>query len=174
MSETTPAASARILLVDDEAPILRTFRWCLEDDGYRVTTAQNGAQALAALEREVFDVCFLDVGIGEESGLDLLPRLKRAAPWMRVVMATANSSVDTAVDAMRAGASDYLVKPFTPDQLRLAANGRSMRGAWKRASTRWKASASRTRRPTSRRRRRRMAQSLDDRAPRRRHRRHRC
>ena len=122
MSETTPAASARILLVDDEAPILRTFRYCLEDAGYRVTTAQNGAQALAALEREVFDVCFLDVSIGEESGLDLLPRLKSAAPWMRVVVATAHSSVDTAVDAMRAGASDYLVKPCSPEQLRFAAN----------------------------------------------------
>ena len=122
MSETSPTASARILLVDDEAPILRTFRYCLEDVGYRVTTAQNGAQALAALEREVFDVCFLDVSIGEESGIDLLPRLKSAAPWMRVVVATAHSSVDTAVDAMRAGASDYLVKPCSPDQLRFAAN----------------------------------------------------
>jgi NtrC-family two-component system response regulator AlgB len=121
MSEAPPSTLARILLVDDEAPILRTFRYCLEDAGYRVTTAQNGAQTLAALEREVFDVCFLDVSIGEESGLDLLPKIKAAAPWMRVVVATAHSSVDTAVDAMRAGASDYLVKPCSPDQLRFAA-----------------------------------------------------
>jgi two-component system, NtrC family, response regulator AlgB len=114
-------ANARILLVDDEAPILRTFRYCLEDAGYRVTTAQSGAQTLAALEREVFDVCFLDVSIGEESGIDLLPKIKANAPWMRVVVATAHSSVDTAVDAMRAGASDYLVKPCSPEQLRFAA-----------------------------------------------------
>jgi NtrC-family two-component system response regulator AlgB len=122
MSDTqVEAARARILLVDDEAPILRTFRYCLEDDGYRVTTAQSGAQAMAALEREVFDVCFLDVSIGEESGIELLPKLKSAAPWMRVVMATANSAVDSAVGAMRAGASDYLLKPCSPDQLRFAA-----------------------------------------------------
>jgi NtrC-family two-component system response regulator AlgB len=120
-SQSSPPA-ARILLIDDEAPILRTFRYCLEDAGYRVTTAQSGAQALAALEREVFDVCFLDVSIGEESGLDLLPKIKGAAPWMRVVVATAHSSVDTAVDAMRAGASDYLVKPCSPEQLRFAAS----------------------------------------------------
>jgi NtrC-family two-component system response regulator AlgB len=121
MSDAPPSTLARILLVDDEAPILRTFRYCLEDAGYRVTTAQSGAQTLAALEREVFDVCFLDVSIGEESGLELLPKIKAAAPWMRVVVATAHSSVDTAVDAMRAGASDYLVKPCSPDQLRFAA-----------------------------------------------------
>jgi two-component system, NtrC family, response regulator AlgB len=123
MSEphSTPP-SARILLIDDEAPILRTFRYCLEDSGYRVTTAQSGAQTLAALEREVFDVCFLDVSIGEESGIELLPKIKSAAPWMRVVVATAHSSVDTAVDAMRAGASDYLVKPCSPEQLRFAAS----------------------------------------------------
>jgi NtrC-family two-component system response regulator AlgB len=123
MSEPQPTPpAARILLIDDEAPILRTFRYCLEDAGYRVTTAQNGAQTLAALEREVFDVCFLDVSIGEESGLELLPKIKSAAPWMRVVVATAHSSVDTAVDAMRAGASDYLVKPCSPEQLRFAAS----------------------------------------------------
>ena len=123
MADTQPnPPAARILLIDDEAPILRTFRYCLEDSGYRVTTAQSGAQALAALEREVFDVCFLDVSIGEESGIDLLPKIKGAAPWMRVVVATAHSSVDTAVDAMRAGASDYLVKPCSPEQLRFAAS----------------------------------------------------
>jgi NtrC-family two-component system response regulator AlgB len=122
MSDATPEPThARVLLIDDEAPILRTFRYCLEDDGYRVTTAQSGAQALAALERDVFDVCFLDIAIGEESGIELLPKLKSAAPWMRVVMATANSAVDAAVDAMRAGASDYLLKPCSPDQLRFAA-----------------------------------------------------
>ena len=116
------AAGARILLVDDESSVLRSFRYCLEDAGHRVTTAQSGAQALAALEREVFDVAFLDVGLGEENGLDLLPRLKGAAPWMRVVVATAQTSIDTAVEAMRAGASDYLLKPCTSDQLRFCAS----------------------------------------------------
>jgi NtrC-family two-component system response regulator AlgB len=123
MSEAKPisGAPARVLLVDDEAAIVRTFRYCLEDSGYRVTTAQNSAQALAALEREVFDVAFLDVGLGEENGIELLPKLKAAAPWMRVVMATAQTSVDIAVAAMRAGASDYLLKPCSSEHLRFCA-----------------------------------------------------
>lgn len=115
---TTPA---RILLIDDETAILRTFRFCLEDAGHRVSTAQNGEAAMQALHHDVFDVCFLDIGLGSESGLDLLPGLRSAAPWMRVVVATAHASVDLAVNAMRAGAVDYLVKPCTPDQLRFAA-----------------------------------------------------
>jgi two-component system, NtrC family, response regulator AlgB len=120
-SPAAPAPPARILLVDDEAPILRTFRYCLEDEGHRVTTAQSSEQALAALAHEVFDLCFLDLRLGEESGLDLLPRLRAAAPWMRVVVATAYSSIEVAVEAMRAGAADFLVKPCSPEQLRLVA-----------------------------------------------------
>jgi two-component system, NtrC family, response regulator AlgB len=115
------APPAGVLLIDDEPAILRTFRYCLEDAGFRVATAHNSELAMAALEREVFDVCFLDLRLGDESGLDLLPQLKTAAPWMRIVVATAHSSVDSAVVAMRAGAHDYLMKPCSPDQLRIAA-----------------------------------------------------
>jgi two-component system, NtrC family, response regulator AlgB len=121
MTTEAIAPPAGVLLIDDEPAILRTFRYCLEDAGFRVATAQNSELAMAALEREVFDVCFLDLRLGDESGLDLLPQLKTAAPWMRIVVATAHSSVDSAVVAMRAGAHDYLMKPCSPDQLRIAA-----------------------------------------------------
>ena len=113
--------SGRILLVDDEAAILRTFRYCLEDEGYDVAGASSAAQAEALLQRQVFDLCFLDLRLGEDNGLDLLALMRIQAPWMRVVIVTAHSAVDTAVDAIQAGAADYLVKPCTPDQLRLAA-----------------------------------------------------
>jgi len=113
--------SGRILLVDDEAAILRTFRYCLEDEGYDVAGASSAAQAEALLQRQVFDLCFLDLRLGEDNGLDLLAQMRIQAPWMRVVIVTAHSAVDTAVDAIQAGAADYLVKPCTPDQLRLAA-----------------------------------------------------
>ncbi|GGE45051.1 sigma-54-dependent Fis family transcriptional regulator [Halopseudomonas oceani] len=113
--------NGRILLVDDEPAILRTFRYCLEDEGYQVATASSGAQAEAVLQGQVFDLCFLDLRLGEESGLDVMARMRVQAPWMRVVIVTAHSAVDTAVDAMQAGASDYLVKPCSPDQLRMAA-----------------------------------------------------
>ncbi|KAB0546717.1 sigma-54-dependent Fis family transcriptional regulator [Pseudomonas argentinensis] len=113
--------SGRILLVDDEAAILRTFRYCLEDEGYQVTTANSAAQAESLLQRQVFDMCFLDLRLGDENGLDVLAQMRIQAPWMRVVIVTAHSAIDSAVDAMQAGAADYLVKPCSPDQLRLAA-----------------------------------------------------
>ncbi|MCY1265434.1 Alginate biosynthesis transcriptional regulatory protein AlgB [compost metagenome] len=111
----------RILLVDDEPAILRSFRYCLEDQGYTVATASSAAQADALLQRQVFDLCFLDLRLGDDNGLDLLAQMRIQAPWMRVVIVTAHSAVDTAVDAMQSGAADYLMKPCSPDQLRLAA-----------------------------------------------------
>ncbi len=117
----SPNNSGRILLVDDEAAILRTFRYCLEDSGYQVAAANSAAQAETLLQRQVFDLCFLDLRLGEDDGLEVLQRLRVQAPWMRVVIVTAHSAVDSAVDAIQAGAADYLVKPCSPEQLRLAA-----------------------------------------------------
>jgi NtrC-family two-component system response regulator AlgB len=119
--ETVTENQGRILLVDDEAAILRTFRYCLEDQGYSVATATSAPQAEALLQRQVFDLCFLDLRLGDDNGLDVLAQMRVQAPWMRVVIVTAHSAVDTAVDAMQAGAADYLVKPCSPDQLRMAA-----------------------------------------------------
>jgi NtrC-family two-component system response regulator AlgB len=113
--------NGRILLVDDESAILRTFRYCLEDQGYRVSTATTAAQAHALLLRQVFDLCFLDLRLGADDGLEVLAQMRQQAPWMRVVIVTAHSAVDSAVDAIQAGAADYLVKPCSPEQLRLAA-----------------------------------------------------
>jgi NtrC-family two-component system response regulator AlgB len=111
----------RILLVDDEAAILRTFRYCLEDAGHQVATASSAKQADALLQRQVFDLCFLDLRLGEDNGLDVLAQMRVQAPWMHVVIVTALSAVDIAVDAIQAGAADYLVKPCSPEQLRMAA-----------------------------------------------------
>ncbi len=107
----------RVLLVDDDAALLRNYRWCLEDAGFHVVSAQNGEQARQRLAQNVFDMCFLDLMIGEESGLDLLPLLRADAPWMRIVMSTAENSLATAVLAMQKGAVDYLTKPCAPDRL---------------------------------------------------------
>ena len=123
MSAAKPVVGGRrVLLVDDDSSVLRNFRWCLEDEKFQVSTASGAEQALRLAECQVFDLCFLDVLMGEESGLDLLPRLLAVAPEMRVIMATGESGVDTAVRAIQLGARDYLVKPITPDQLTLAAH----------------------------------------------------
>ncbi|GLK87427.1 sigma-54-dependent response regulator transcription factor AlgB [Pseudomonas turukhanskensis] len=120
--EASSPKSGRILLVDDESAILRTFRYCLEDEGYTVATATSAQQADTLLQRQVFDLCLLDLRLGEDNGLDVLAQMRLQAPWMRVIIVTAHSAIDTAVDAMQAGASDYLVKPCSPDQLRMVAS----------------------------------------------------
>ncbi len=122
----TPTAShsehGRALLVDDDAGILRTFRMCLEGAGFRVATALDAQTAERLMQEQVFDVAFLDLRLGEESGLDVLRSITRHSPWTKPVMVTGSASIDSAVDAMRLGAVDYLVKPCSADQIRVAAN----------------------------------------------------
>jgi NtrC-family two-component system response regulator AlgB len=108
-----------LLLIDDETSLRRTLRTALESMRHQVADAATGAQALELLGRQRFDLAFLDLRLGREKGLDLLPELLRAAPGLGVVVMTAFASIDTAVEAMRRGAFDYLPKPFTPDQLRV-------------------------------------------------------
>ena len=108
-----------LLVVDDEASLRRTLRLTLESMTHRVADAAAGAPALAAVAQERFDLVFLDLRLGRESGLDLLPRLLQTSPGVGVVVMTAFAAIDTAVEAMRLGAFDYLPKPFTPEQLRL-------------------------------------------------------
>jgi NtrC-family two-component system response regulator AlgB len=108
-----------LLLVDDEVSLRRTLRTTLESMGHTVAEAATSEQAREQIHRAAFDLAFLDLRLGREQGLDLLPRLRQDAPDMGVVVVTAFASVDSAVEAMRRGAFDYLPKPFTPDQLRL-------------------------------------------------------
>lgn len=110
-------SGSRILVVDDDVSLAKNFRFCLEDAGYSVQTAHSVGQALERLVDAVFDLCLLDLNIGDESGLELLPRLRAEAPWMRVVMVTAETGVGFAVNAMQSGACDYLIKPCGAEQL---------------------------------------------------------
>ncbi|MGN6314171.1 MAG: sigma-54-dependent transcriptional regulator [Rhodanobacteraceae bacterium] len=119
MQEDRPRA--RVLVVDDEAAIRKTFRYCLEDAGCDVTCADGAEVAERLVQQMVFDLCLLDLKLGSASGIELLPVLRSAAPWMRIIMVTAHSSIDNAVAAMRAGASDYVIKPCSCEQLRAAA-----------------------------------------------------
>jgi two-component system, NtrC family, response regulator AlgB len=111
------SVSMRVLLIDDDPAIHRAFRRTLEDEGFTVVSAHSGVDAESALGRGLFDICILDLNLGEEYGLDLVPKLREWAPWMRIVLVTAVDNVAVAMQAVRAGASDYLVKPCTPDQL---------------------------------------------------------
>jgi NtrC-family two-component system response regulator AlgB len=108
-----------ILIVDDEANIRKTLMVCLESRGHRATAVSNGKDARAEADRQVFDLAFVDLRLGTENGLDLIPSLMSACPWIKTVIITAYASIDTAVEAMRRGAADYIPKPFTPEQVQL-------------------------------------------------------
>jgi NtrC-family two-component system response regulator AlgB len=113
----TPIPPLAILVVDDEVGIRKTLSIGLEADGHRVLAVSNPQDALVEASRHAFDLAFVDLRLGTASGLDLIPALVGRSPWTRVVVITAYASVDTAVEAMRRGASDYLSKPFTPAQV---------------------------------------------------------
>jgi NtrC-family two-component system response regulator AlgB len=108
-----------VLLIDDDQSLRKSLRLALETLGHKVTEAADGAQAQERLGHGLFDVAFLDLRLGKDKGLDVLPSLLRLAPGLAVVVVTAYATIETAVEAMRRGAFDYLPKPFTPDQLRL-------------------------------------------------------
>jgi len=109
----------RILVVDDERNIRNTFRLAIESFGHDVEVASTAAAALQLLKTAGgFDVAFLDLKLSQESGLDLLSGLLELSPRLTVVMVTAYASIETAVEAMRRGAFDYLPKPCTPEQIR--------------------------------------------------------
>ena len=108
----------RLLIIDDEANIRKTTAMALEGLGHETLGAENSEVALKHLDAAHFDVAFLDLKLNGESGLELLPKLLKSNPNLDVVVFTAHASIENAVEAMRAGAVDYLPKPFTPDQIR--------------------------------------------------------
>ena len=108
----------RALIVDDEKNIRRTLLLALESMGHEAMAAASGPLAIEELKANNYDVVLLDLKLSEESGLDVLQEILRVSPRTAVVMVTAYASVETAVEAMRRGAFDYLPKPCTPDQVR--------------------------------------------------------
>ena len=115
-SETRTTPHMTVLIVDDEPSIRKTLAVSLEAEGHSVSAVGNFKDALLEVAGTCFDAVFLDLRLGSESGLDLIPTLRTAYPWIKIVVITAYASVDTAVEAMRRGAFDYLPKPFTHDQ----------------------------------------------------------
>lgn len=113
----------RLLLVDDDPLLASTLARALYDRGFQVTIAHDAGEALKALAEEVPDCAVVDLKIGGESGLALLPKLRRAGPDTRLVVLTGYGSIATAVQAMKLGANEYLTKPTDADAI-VAALGR--------------------------------------------------
>jgi NtrC-family two-component system response regulator AlgB len=107
-----------ILVADDELNIRKTLTVCLETEGHQIVAVSNAADALVEAANTAFDLAIVDLRLGTASGLELIPALLAQSPWTRVVVITAFPGVDTAVEAMKRGAADYLPKPFTPAQVK--------------------------------------------------------
>ncbi|MDP0491778.1 MAG: sigma-54 dependent transcriptional regulator [Verrucomicrobiota bacterium JB023] len=107
-----------VLIVDDEKSIRTATSVAIESEGHYVETADSAHIAEMKLKEEDYQLVFLDLRLGEDSGMDVLRNIVKYKPHIPVVIFTAHASIETAIEATREGAFDYLEKPFTPDQLR--------------------------------------------------------
>lgn len=114
---TPPKERGHILVVDDELNALKAMRSLLAAEGYEVTTASNGKEALDSMAASTPDVVVTDLRMPEIDGLELLRRARESHGDIPVIVVTAFGAVDTAVEAMRAGAADYLQKPIQIEEL---------------------------------------------------------
>jgi two-component system response regulator PilR (NtrC family) len=114
-----PAKTPRILVADDERSMRELLAIVLKREGYDVVVAENGSAALAVLKRGHVDLLISDIKMPDMSGVEVLRAAKAADAAVPAIMMTAFASTETAVEAMRLGACDYLVKPFDVDELKL-------------------------------------------------------
>lgn len=116
MTDTPPAVTARpLLLVDDDATFLRVLARAMASRGFEVITADSFDQARLLTRRHQPRYCVLDLKLGEENGLRLIPELHAMVPDLRVLLLTGYASIATAVEAIKRGAHDYLSKPVDAD-----------------------------------------------------------
>ncbi len=109
----------RILVVDDELIVRESLVAWLIKAGHEVDSARDGRQAIERLREKEYDLLFLDIRMPDLGGLDILKHVKTHHPQALTVMITAYGSIETAVEAMKLGANDYMLKPFEPEQLTL-------------------------------------------------------
>jgi len=120
---TSALSQGRILLIDEDPIILNSFGDLLEADGYDVIAAPTGSEAVQRLRGSHFDVVVADLASPERDGFEILRDVKRICPGTAVILITSYGSVAMAVEAIRAGASDYLTKPLTADEFKAAIEG---------------------------------------------------
>ena len=109
----------RVLIIDDEKNIRLMLSECIESLGVQVDTAVSGEHGLEKFFSEAYDLLLLDIKMPGIDGMEVLRRVKKSKPDQRVAMITAHGSIETAVEAMKLGAVDYLRKPFTPTEIRM-------------------------------------------------------
>ncbi len=119
MSSPNSNPRAQLLIVDDEASMCEFLEIILQKNGYQVSSRQSARAAIKDLETGTFDLVISDINMPEMSGLELLQLIKEKSPSTEVIMITAYASTDTAIQAMKRGAYDYIIKPFNNDEILL-------------------------------------------------------
>jgi DNA-binding NtrC family response regulator len=114
-------SKANFLIIDDEETIVDSCRLVLEKEGYSVKGAGDGASGLEIFGREFFHCVFLDLKMPGMNGIDVLTKIKEESPLCPVIIITGFASIESAVEAMKRGAFDYVAKPFSPNELRVMA-----------------------------------------------------
>jgi DNA-binding NtrC family response regulator len=107
-----------ILVVDDDMSVRTTFSTILRKEGYQVTAVKDGYEAIKAIDEQSFDLALVDLRMPGLDGIEVLEKIKSRRPQTRVIIYTGYGSITTVVEAMRKGATDYLNKPFSPDDLK--------------------------------------------------------
>jgi len=120
----------RLLLVEDEAHIAQGLIYNLELEGYQVTHAETGDAAMACFESQPFDVVILDLMLPDSHGIELCRRMRKSAPQLPILMLTALGEEQDRINGLKAGADDYLTKPFSLDEFLLRVRGMLRRSAW--------------------------------------------
>lgn len=111
------ATNETILVVDDEPKLSRSLALILQRAGHVVTTAASAGEAMQLLQAGAYDLVFLDIKLPDQSGIHLLSQIRSLYPEMPVLMLTAHASLESAIEAVRAGARDYLLKPIDPQAI---------------------------------------------------------
>ena len=109
----------KLLFVDDEPKLLQSLVTIFEDEGYEVSVASTGKEGESLYKQEKYDLVLTDLRMPDISGLELLKRLMKFYPQAAVILITGYGTVESAVEAMKLGALDYITKPYNPDEMRL-------------------------------------------------------
>ncbi|MCG2785942.1 MAG: response regulator transcription factor [Anaerolineae bacterium] len=110
-------SSSKILIIDDEASLRQTLARILQQAGFEVTTAQDGEQGLSFMQTTSFELVFMDIRMPGMPGLEVLEFVRSQHPNLPVVLFTAQPDLNSAVEALRRGATDYLLKPLKPETI---------------------------------------------------------
>ena len=121
-TSSNPQFDCQILIIDDDQDFASSLKLILESEGYQPLLAHSEEEALECVGKNEVDLALIDIRLGQDNGIDLLLKLKKLQPDILCVMITGFGTIETAIQALRYGAYDYLRKPVNPDELIVSLN----------------------------------------------------